>query len=406
MNKLKFAITFFVLIFSSFGLKAHQISQSFSNWTVEDGNITAVFSVTSRQVTLLPILDGYSNNLNEQLTEHLKKNIRVFINDKNCILDPDIPTKLSSDSSLKSLLKFECLEDKGIMRIENSSFFSASAGHIHFARIRIDSNDWQETIFTSTQQEAKFSLLSGKNQRGSIEIFLDYIKLGFEHILSGYDHLAFLIALLLVTIRPRKILLTITGFTVGHSITLALAALGLIQPSTIAIEALIGFTILLVAGESLILEDKDQNSFSVGSTGLLIILAVLSVILGGIISPLTWLGLIIFMYSYSKLVRTRGDAEYYNPGLTLIFGLIHGFGFASVLLDLGLPKDKTVTALLGFNLGVEFGQILVVLLAIVFLYMLGKSSLVKYKDYLFNIVAIVLIALGTFWFVGRAFGLQ
>ena len=91
MNKLKFAITFFVLIFSSFGLKAHQISQSFSNWTVEDGNITAVFSVTSRQVTLLPILDGYSNNLNEQLTEHLKKNIRVFINDKNCILDSDIP---------------------------------------------------------------------------------------------------------------------------------------------------------------------------------------------------------------------------------------------------------------------------------------------------------------------------
>ena len=120
--------------------------------------------------------------------------------------------------------------------------------------------------------------------------------------------MAFLIALLLVTIRPRKILLTITGFTVGHSITLALAALGLIQPSTIAIEALIGFTILLVAGESLILEDKDQNSFSIGSTGLLIILAVLSIILGGIISPLTWLGLIIFMYSYSRLVRTRGDA--------------------------------------------------------------------------------------------------
>ena len=72
------------------------------------------------------------------------------------------------------------------------------------------------------------------------------------------------------------------------------------------------------------------------------------------------------------LVQTKSDAEYYNSGLTLIFWLIHGFGFASVLIDLGLPKDKTVTALLGFNLGVEFGQILVVILAIVILYMLGK----------------------------------
>ena len=213
-------------------------------------------------------------------------------------------------------------------------------------------------------------------------------------------------ALLLVTVRLKKVLLTVTGFTLGHSITLALAALGLIQPSTIAIEALIGFTILLVASESLILDDKSQSFFTIGSLSFLLILFILSILFGGIISPLTWLGLIIFTFSYSMLVQTRNDAEYYNPGLTLIFGLIHGFGFASVLLDLGLPKDKTVTALLGFNLGVEFGQILVVLLAILILYMLGKSSLIKYKDYLFNITAIILVALGTFWFVGRAFGLQ
>ena len=406
MNKLKLFFIFLVLIFGSLNLKAHQISQSFSNWTVENGDIMAVFSVTSRQVTLLPVLDGYLNNLSEQLTTHLKKNIKVSINEKSCELDEDIPTKITDESSLKSLLKFKCSESNGIMRIENNSFFSASAGHIHFARIRIGSNDWQETIFTSTQKEANFSLASGKNQRSALQIFFDYIKLGFEHILSGYDHLAFLMALLLVTIRLKKVLLTVTGFTLGHSITLALAALGLIQPSTIAIEALIGFTILLVASESLVLDDKSQSSFTIGSLSFLLILFILSILFGGIISPLTWLGLIIFTFSYSMLVQTRNDAEYYNPGLTLIFGLIHGFGFASVLLDLGLPKDKTVTALLGFNLGVEFGQILVVILAILILYMLGKSSLIKYKDYLFNITAIILVALGTFWFVGRAFGLQ
>jgi len=117
MNKIKLSFVFLVLIFSSFNLNAHQISQSFSNWTVENENIMAVFSVTSRQVTLLPVLDGYSDNLSEQLTKHLKKNIKVFINEKECDLAKDIPTKITDESSLKSLLNFKCSENTGIMKI-------------------------------------------------------------------------------------------------------------------------------------------------------------------------------------------------------------------------------------------------------------------------------------------------
>ena len=128
-------------------------------------------------------------------------------------------------------------------------------------------------------------------------------------------------------------------------------------------------------------------------------------IFGGIVSPLTWLGLIIFMISYSYLVEVKKDAETFNPALTLVFGLIHGFGFASVLLELGLPKGKAVSSLFGFNLGVEFGQILVVTLAISTLYVLGKTKLIKYKENFYNISALFLIALGTFWFVGRVFSL-
>ena len=75
-------------------------------------------------------------------------------------------------------------------------------------------------------------------------------------------------------------------------------------------------------------------------------------------------------------------------------------------LDASILFSDILTIPDAFNLGVEFGQILVVILAIVILYMLGKSSLIKYKDYLFNFTAIILIALGTFWFIGRAFNLQ
>ena len=405
MSKYKVILVFILSSFFSLSANSHQISQSFSNWTIKEKNVTAVFSVAPRYITLLPVIDGYFDNLEEQLSNHLKKNIKIFSNQKACDISSKILTRQNENNSIKAMLNFQCSENGKILSIENNSFFDVSAGHIHFARIKINSNDWEETIFTSTRKKNEFSLLSGKNQQGTLGVFFDYIKLGFEHILLGFDHLAFLMTLLLISLKLKKVFLTVTGFTIGHSITLALAALGLIQPSTVAIEALIGFTILLVASQALLLEEKKSLVFLKSSLGFLIILSLTSIIFGGIISLLTWIGLLIFLISYALLVETKKDAEFYNPFLTLVFGLVHGFGFASVLLELGLPKGRTVSALFGFNLGVELGQILVVTLAISTLYVLGKTKLIKYKENLYNIAALFLIALGTFWFVGRVFSL-
>ena len=405
MSKYKVILVFILSSFFSLSANSHQISQSFSNWTIKEKNVTAVFSVAPRYITLLPVIDGYFDNLEEQLSNHLKKNIKIFSNQKACDISSKILTRQNENNSIKAMLNFQCSENGKILSIENNSFFDVSAGHIHFARIKINSNDWEETIFTSTRKKNEFSLLSGKNQQGTLGVFFDYIKLGFEHILLGFDHLAFLMTLLLISLKLKKVFLTVTGFTIGHSITLALAALGLIQPSTVAIEALIGFTILLVASQALLLEKKKSSVFLKSSLGFLIILSLTSIIFGGIISLLTWIGLLIFLISYALLVETKKDAEFYNPFLTLVFGLVHGFGFASVLLELGLPKGRTVSALFGFNLGVELGQILVVTLAISTLYVLGKTKLIKYKENLYNIAALFLIALGTFWFVGRVFSL-
>ena len=405
MSKYKVILVFILSSFFSLSANSHQISQSFSNWTIKEKNVTAVFSVAPRYITLLPVIDGYFDNLEEQLSNHLKKNIKIFSNQKACDISSKILTRQNENNSIKAMLNFQCSENGKILSIENNSFFDVSAGHIHFARIKINSNDWEETIFTSTRKKNEFSLLSGKNQQGTLGVFFDYIKLGFEHILLGFDHLAFLMTLLLISLKLKKVFLTVTGFTIGHSITLALAALGLIQPSTVAIEALIGFTILLVASQALLLEEKKSLVFLKSSLGFLIILSLTSIIFGGIISLLTWIGLLIFLISYALLVETKKDAEFYNPFLTLVFGLVHGFGFASVLLELGLPKGRTVSALFGFNLGVELGQILVVTLAISTLYVLGKTKLINYKENLYNISALFLIALGTFWFVGRVFSL-
>ena len=405
MSKFKLGVVIVLCFLFSLPANSHQISQSFSNWTIEERNVTAIFSVAPRYITLLPVLDGYYDSLEDQLSNHLKKNIKILSNEKVCEISSQILTRQNEDNSIKAMLNFECPENGNILSIENKSFFDASAGHIHFARIKINSNDWEETIFTSTRKKNEFSLISGKNQQSALEVFFDYIKLGFEHILLGFDHLAFLMTLLLISLNLKKVFLTVTGFTIGHSVTLALAALGLIKPSTVAIEALIGFTILLVASQALLLENEKSGIFLKSSLCFLITLGLASIIFGGIVSPLTWIGLIIFTISYAYLVETKKDAEAYNPALTLVFGLIHGFGFASVLLELGLPKGKTVSALFGFNLGVELGQILVVVLAISTLYVLGKTKLINYKENLYNISALLLVALGTFWFVGRIFSL-
>ena len=144
----------------------------------------------------------------------------------------------------------------------------------------------------------------------------DYLRLGIQHILEGYDHLLFLVCLLLIAGTGRRILITITGFTLAHSVTLALSALGVIRVPIPPVEAAIALSIVFLAVE----------------------------IVRGDPSSLT--------YRYPIAVSSS-------------FGLLHGFGFAAVLGETGLPQTEIPAALLFFNVGVEVGQILFVAAVIV-----------------------------------------
>lgn len=139
----------------------------------------------------------------------------------------------------------------------------------------------------------------------------DYLRLGVQHILEGYDHLLFLVCLLLIAGTGRRILITITGFTLAHSITLALSALGVVRVPIPAVEAAIALSIVFLAVE---IVRGDRNSLT---------------------------------YRYPIAVSSS-------------FGLLHGFGFAAVLGETGLPQTEIPAALLFFNVGVELGQILFV----------------------------------------------
>jgi hydrogenase/urease accessory protein HupE len=182
------------------------------------------------------------------------------------------------------------------------------------AMVKVFWLDGQSRVYTLTTAQPKVQLYgSAEDRRGMGELARAYTVLGVEHILTGYDHLMFVLALLFLVGFNRRLLLTITAFTMAHSLTLALSALGWLTLRSPPVEATIALSIMLVAGEAL----HKQATLS-----------------------RRWPALVAFL-----------------------FGLVHGLGFAGALKDIGLPQKHLSVALLTFNVGVELGQLLVVAVA-------------------------------------------
>jgi hydrogenase/urease accessory protein HupE len=196
-------------------------------------------------------------------------------------------------------------------------------------------------------------LLTVEASAGDWEVAATYLRLGVEHILGGVDHLLFILGLLLLVSGWRRLVGTITAFTVAHSITLAAATLGWVQVPQTAVEALIALSIVFVATE---------------------------------------------------VVRARegrpGLAERWPWVVAFIFGLLHGFGFAGALREVGLPAGAIPVALLFFNLGVELGQVLFVL-AVLGLRRLLRPVLGRLPGWAWRVPAYGIGTLACFWVIER-----
>lgn len=198
-----------------------------------------------------------------------------------------------------------------------------------------------EFAFGDDRREATVEL-SGTAATG----WLSFIAMGAEHILSGPDHLLFLLALLALTRGFWPIAKIVTGFTIAHSITLSLAALGIVDVPSRVVEPLIAATIIWVAIENLVAPARTAQR---------------------------WL-------------------------IAAVFGLVHGLGFASALTELGLPRAAMVRALIGFNVGVELGQlafVAVVMPAVVWLAKPGRIARLP------QVLSLTVAVAGAFWLVER-----
>ncbi|KGJ99587.1 HupE/UreJ family protein [Thalassotalea sp. ND16A] len=184
----------------------------------------------------------------------------------------------------------------------------------------------QQTLTTVLNVERPGYVIDSISSMTAVETALTYIELGIEHILIGLDHLLFVACLVYISGTRRKLFFTITGFTVAHSITLFLAASGLFVIPIEPVEAVIALSIIFLAWE--IAKNRKQS----------------------------------LSLRYPVLVSSS-------------FGLLHGFGFAAVLTEIGLPQQEKLLALLSFNIGVELGQILFVLA--LFILMASAAMFVK-----------------------------
>ena len=197
---------------------------------------------------------------------------------------------------------------------------------------------------------AHVAVIELENMSAKDTVFL-YIKLGFQHIIPlGIDHILFVLSLFLLNPKLKPVLLQATAFTVAHTVTLGLSMYQIINPPSAIVEPIIAISIMYVAMEN-------------------------------IISP--------------NLKPSR-------IGIVFLFGLIHGMGFASVLSNLGLPQKSFLTSLLMFNVGVELGQITIIVLAY---FLLAKFFGDKwyYRKYIVIPLSAIIFVIATYWTIERIF---
>ena len=399
------ANTVIILFFLLSPLNAHYFSESFSKWNVVDNKVEANFSLLTLESTRIFQVENYQKIMfEENLSEtdvfkiYLSQHLKVTSEGKSCSLVDEIKELNSQEGSLNLSLNFECPSNKEI-KIINNALFNLVQSHIHIARIYIDNNLYTEKALFFNDQS--IDLNEEKENNSFSNSFYKFFSLGLDHILSGYDHLLFILGLLLLVTNLKRLLLVITGFTIGHSLTLSLSVINIIQVKSSLVEALIGYTIMFVGLEYLYKENNDHRVSMIFITTLSLLL----LIFGNLINPnfpyFLILGILLFSLGYFYLLKNLNSENNLLSIITIIFGLIHGFGFGGFLLGSKISSENIFSGLLGFNLGVEVGQIIFVLLILLIYKLLMTLKITKIIEVMKNLSFFAVVFFGFFFFIQR-----
>ncbi len=392
---------------------AHGRSTSTSSWELEPGTVPAARVQVRVQLSdLQRVLPGLSALHPSLVFEHpearravdsyLTRRVRLLVGDRPCaVAGSPRPVPSADPAHVGRAWRIRCEEaGPAVLRIE--PFFESVSGHLHLARLKLPDGTLVERIFVLDDE--RFEPGAGAVARPAPgSSVADYMRLGIEHIATGVDHLVFLLALLLVGVSFFEVATIVTGFTVAHSVTLALGVLGMVEPLPAAIEALIGLSIAIVALENFaLMSGPSTRRWIAVALAVGLAAASLGAAAGVVAVPaLALLGIGLFALAYLGLLERVERPQRLRWFVAFVFGLVHGFGFAGLLAEIGLPAGRVAPALLGFNLGVELGQLVVVGACWPILHWILQRG-AAHRPLLVQLGSTPVLAAGLYWFVGRA----
>lgn len=403
MKGLRQALLGLVLLLAGGQALAHNLGTSYSQWRL-DGPSTSgpgrqgaevQARVSQLQLSRLQLDLRYTPDYLKQVGQLLAANLQLWAGEQRCPAS-QVQARQESDGWVTASWRVDCPGPDDWL-IRTRLFETVAPSHLHFVRVDTPGQPPQQQVLNF----AAPTLSVAPNADPAQGAWRHFITIGIEHILGGWDHLAFILMLILLAGSLRDVAWVATGFTVAHSLTLAAASLGWVLVDQARVEALIGFSIVLVATENLWL----SSARDVWIPRLLPLALLAFALLGGSHLPqpfpsaLLLAGLLLFTICYFALLAETRQPQRWRLALTFLFGLVHGFGFAGLMGELRLPPAQLIPGLLGFNIGVELGQLFVIALIWPLLLVLRRYP--RTAAWSSQGVSAAAAGLGVFWFVTR-----
>jgi hypothetical protein len=378
---------------------AHTRSQSHSAWLIDGPSVHLGFTVPDIEAARLTA-DGRAPD-DARLLAYLVPRVGVEAHGKPCPMTATPRTVAASSGFRRIELSFRCAGTTD-MALHSTAFFDIVPSHTNFAQIQTVQGDFFEQLLTCDAPEVAISGPASQHRLQDAG-FLQFVAMGVMHIFTGVDHMSFLVGLVLISRRLRDLIFVVTGFTIGHNLTLGLAVTGIIRPHAEYIDALVALTIALIGVENVASATHRPGLVALWTGGALLLMTGLRLAGIGVLPPLLLLGAGLFSANYLLVSGHLRDAGRVRLVVTLVFGLIHGFGFAADLLESKLPAGRLAELLLGFNLGVEIGQLTLVIALTLATALLVRRGWALPRPIVGDVAAAGLVGLGSFWFVARSF---
>jgi len=346
---------------------AHIAGVTDTHISIKKNTVELLYTLPTDSLQELPVDTALS--LSDANQKAVKDGFKLVSDGQACTVTASKERSLENIGSQQFAFIYDCHPPIDTLQIGYNLFFEENNSHKNFARISLAghsqnvnfSNSYQNHTVEVAELLQRLIELRKNNPTAQIESpsSSHYFFVGVEHILLGFDHLLFLLALLLLPLKFRQLLVLITSFTLAHSITLALSVLDIVTLPVPMVEVTIAFSIMFVALES-VLELNNSRA--------------------RIIEKAIW---------KRRLINT------------FLFGLIHGFGFSYILKNMGLG-EQVAGSLLYFNLGVEAGQLLAIALTFPLLqFLFRRYSSIRWAQALAFVVALVAL----YWLAERFEGL-